>query len=111
MEELVGSLKAYKQRRRKKHELHHQPLQAQLDLNETQNAQGQDPRGKGRGGQGQVAEDEVAEDEVDVIKIMLKTTPIIPGCRTGVVVVKKGTEEIGPSQKWNASGVASTTTT
>jgi len=39
VEELVGSLEAYEQRRWKKHELCDQALQAQLDLNETRNTQ------------------------------------------------------------------------
>jgi len=56
-------------------------------------------------------ENEVTEDEVDVIEMMLKTTQIRLGYRTGVTVVNKGVKEISPSQKWNALGVASTTTT
>jgi len=48
----------------------------------------------------EVAEDKVAKDEVD--EMMLKTTWIRPGYRIGVPVVKKGAEEIGQSQKWNA---------
>jgi len=56
-------------------------------------------------------EDEVAKDEVDVTKMMLKTTLIKPGNKICMIVVKNRVKEIGPSQKWNASGVASTTTT
>ena len=55
-------------------------------------------------------EDEVAKDEVDVTKVMLKITRIKPSCIIDVATVKKGAEEVGPSQKWNASCVASTTT-
>jgi len=50
MEELAESLEAYEQRRGKKHEPHDQALQAQLDLDETQNTQSRGPRGKERGG-------------------------------------------------------------
>jgi len=56
-------------------------------------------------------EDAVVEDKVDMTEMMLKTTRIRPHCRTGVTMVNKGVEEISPSQRWNASGVASTTTT
>jgi len=42
---------------------------------------------------------------------MLKKAQIRPGSRIGMVVVKKGAKAIGPSQKWNASSVASTTIT
>jgi len=55
-----------------------------------------------------VEEDEV---EVDVTEIMLKRAQIKPGSRIVMVVVKKRAKEIDPSQKWNASSVASTTIT
>jgi len=56
------------------------------------------------------AKNEVAEDEVaeDVAEVMLKRAHIKPGSRIGMVLVKKDAKEIGPSHKWNASGVAST---
>jgi len=57
------------------------------------------------------AEDEVVEVEVNVTKMMLKKAQIKPGSRIGMVVVKKGAKQICQSQKWNVSGVASTTTT
>ena len=52
MDELVGSLEAHEQRRRKKHKLRDQTLKAQLDLDETQNTQSRGPRGRGQGGRG-----------------------------------------------------------
>jgi len=42
---------------------------------------------------------------------MLKRAQIKPGSRIVMVVVKKRAKEIDPSQKWNASSVASTTIT
>jgi len=57
-----------------------------------------------------VAEDEVVEVEVDVTKMMLKRAHIKLGSRIGMAVLKKGAKEIGPSQKWNVSGEASTST-
>jgi len=51
------------------------------------------------------------EDQVDMIEMMLKMTWIRPGYRTVMVVIKKRVEQIDPCQKWNASSVASTTTT
>jgi len=56
-----------------------------------------------------MAEDEVAEVEVDMTEMMLKRAQIRPGSKIGMV--KKGAKEIGPSQKWNVSGVASMATT
>jgi len=50
VEELVGSLEAHKQRRRKKKELLDQALQAQLDLNGTRNTQGRGLGGRRQGG-------------------------------------------------------------
>jgi len=52
VEELVGSLEAHEQRRRKKHESRDQALKAQLDLDETRNTQSRGPEDRGRGGQG-----------------------------------------------------------
>ena len=52
VEELVGSLEAHEQRKRKKHEPHDQALKAQLDLDETWNTQSRGPGGRGRGGRG-----------------------------------------------------------
>jgi len=45
----------------------------------------------------EVTEDEIAEVEVDVTEMMLKRAQIRPGSRIGMVVVKKGAKEIGPS--------------
>ena len=53
VKELAESLEAHEQRRGKKHKPHDQALQAQLDLNETQNTQSWGPRGRGRGGKEQ----------------------------------------------------------
>jgi len=52
VEELVGSLEAHEQRRRKKHEPRDQALKAKLDLDETRNTQSRGPGGRGRGGRG-----------------------------------------------------------
>jgi len=75
-------------------------------LDETRNTQS-----RGLEVEYEVAEDEVVEVKVDVTEMMLKRAHIRPGSRIGMVVVKKGVKKIGPSQKWNASGVASTTIT
>jgi len=105
VEELVGSLEAHEQRRRKKHEPCDQALRRNLIWMKLRILRAEVLETKD-----DVAEDEVFKVEVDMTEMMLKRAQIRPGNRIGMVVVKKGAKEIGLSQKWNVSGVASMAT-
>lgn len=98
IEELVGSLEAYEERRRKKWEPLDQAFQAKLDV-----------KGNRQNTQGIEEAEKVKEAEV-VAKVTMKTTKSSLVCRIDVVEEKWEVEEVDQAtQEWSALNVASTT--